>query len=187
VTGYRQQANCSLFSRPPDRCAVFAGGRSPSRWSARSGARTYDLDGDLSRRQDARREEDGRPALAAVVTGSVAAGTRCRAGCGEPRGRQRPAPGAPSAEARAKLPPLSDAPPPQPAMAHGGNFRRPSLAPAALARLSRDWPGPDGPARRRRALDDCEENPHSFAAGSAGHDSAAVRARTTPASRIWPR
>jgi hypothetical protein len=61
---------------------VFCRGRSQSRWSARSEARTYDFDSDLSRRKDAR-PRGGRPrsGLAGVVTGA-AAGARLRAGSG---------------------------------------------------------------------------------------------------------
>ena len=44
----------------------------------RSAARTYDLDGDLSRRQDARRQEDGPAALARAITTVRGGGTARR-------------------------------------------------------------------------------------------------------------
>jgi hypothetical protein len=83
------------------------------------------LDGDLARRQDARRGRTARPRLQVAVTEVRDGGDRLAAGAGEQRGGSRPRRASPTLRQRATLPPPSGETPPLPT---AGTLACPTLA-----------------------------------------------------------
>jgi hypothetical protein len=138
-------------------------GRSQSRWSARSEARTYDLDCDLCAAAQCP-ARGGRPGhwCSYGHRGCVTAGGRAGDGCWVTAVRAAARAGALSRKRqRAKLPRQLRRDSPRPRLLTAQHSPDRSAHPCACCPRRRTvWPGPDGPARRRRALDLCEESPH---------------------------
>ena len=144
----------SSRSTPSSRIgAGYCRGRSQSRWSARSAARTYDLDCDLCAALECPAREDRTGHWWRRSPWFVTAGGRAGAGAGMTAWRQRPAPV--RGRARGSGPGCRQL--------WRDSLSRPSTArhsatrsahPRALAApTARVRPEPDGMARRRRALE----------------------------------
>ena len=144
--------------RPPGRCRTLPGKLAvrglpeAKRRDAKAAGRRA-LDSELSRRQHARRGRTARRLRQARSLGAcVTAGGRAGGGCGVTARRQRRAPCVPTLRQRARLPPpTARSPRPQPPTAQDPP-NRPTQFPRSVRAHRMSLPGPDGPARRRRAI-----------------------------------
>ena len=110
----------------------------------------------FARRENARREEDGPASLAVAVAVGALLPVLPACGCGACDLAAAPRPEGSRSSGRGSRPPRSGAVPRRPARLWQGSSRQLTLPLGGLRVLRPNRPGPDGLARRRRALEAVE-------------------------------